>query len=295
VWEERTLERECPDGKKESSSKRPDKATSPKPAVAKSEAHAVISDDDHDSSAFMVHTSESCPDDVWYMDGGATEHMIDRLDWFVSIKEIEEGRWPVMIADNRRPWARGVGNINVQCCINKKWEKKILQRVLYVPELRKNLFSVGQAADKGFVTTYTCNACYLTNPSGGGGPVLIGTRANKLYKLELQVDVPVSQANLVATCSPSKPAHATATPVASKAKKLDLWHQRFGHVHPAMLIHMHNHNTVEGLELTGHGLSPSPCEGCALGKTHASRFPNAANQFVQRKLVSFSTLMYAGL
>jgi hypothetical protein len=101
------------------------------------------------------------------------------------------------------------------------------------------------------------------------------------------VDVPESQVNLIATYSPSKPAHATATLVASKAKKLDLWHQRFGHVHPTMLIHMHNHNIVDGLELTSHGLSPSPCEGCAFGKNKCQPFSKRRESIRAEKVGQF--------
>jgi hypothetical protein len=38
------------------------------------------------------------------MDGGATEHMTDCLDWFVLLEEVPNGRWPVMIADNQKLW-----------------------------------------------------------------------------------------------------------------------------------------------------------------------------------------------
>ena len=74
-----------------------------------------------------------------------------------------------------------------------------LKRVLFVLELRKNLFSVGQAADRGYVTTYMRKACYLATISGS--VVMTGTCATKLYKLELRVIPPKSHASLVMTAS----------------------------------------------------------------------------------------------
>jgi hypothetical protein len=122
----------------------------------------------------MVHKGEQSVDDAWYMDGGATNHMIDRLDWFDSFTFVPQGHWPVMIVDNRRLWVRGVGSIHIKCLVNKTWEQCTIHRVLYIPEQKKNLFSVGQAADKGFTTTYMHQACYLTSNGGHGKVVLVG-------------------------------------------------------------------------------------------------------------------------
>ena len=143
----------------------------------------------------MVHADEYDKDESWYMDGGATDHMTDRIDWFSTFKKVAEGRWRVMIADNRRLWIRGTGVIHIQCLIDGKWQKRKLERILFVPELQKNLFSVGQAADRGYVTTYTKRACYLA--SADGSVVMIGIRNTRLYRLELKVVLPVKLANIV--------------------------------------------------------------------------------------------------
>ena len=58
---------------------------------------------------------------------------------------------------------------------------------------------VGQAADKGFITTYTHDACYVTSNKGAGNIVLMDVRTNKLYKLAMKVDQPASQANVAIT------------------------------------------------------------------------------------------------
>ena len=103
------------------------------------------------------------------------------LDWFATFKPIPRERWPVMIVDNRRLWVRGVGRISITCKIDNHWKPRNIKRVLYVPELRKNLFSVGRATDKGFITTYTRHTCYVISHEGRGEIVLTSTRENKLY------------------------------------------------------------------------------------------------------------------
>ena len=111
-------ERECPEHKKDKDSDNTINKTRSKTCDARtSEAHAIISEDFEagDSSAFMAYVGENQGDDAWYMDGGATDHMTDHLEWFDSLKNMPEGRWPVMITDNPRLWVRGVGRIQVKC------------------------------------------------------------------------------------------------------------------------------------------------------------------------------------
>jgi hypothetical protein len=127
----------------------------------------------------------------------------------------------------------------------------------------KNLFLVGQAVDKDFVTTYTRNACYLENNSGE--VVLTGARINKLYRLELRVVRPGSQANMVIGESSS-----SRNPDSTFAKFFNLWHQRFGHINNATIYPMH---TDEGLNLVSHTLPDNPYKGCAFGKNKRRLFP----------------------
>ena len=102
-WEK---DAECPENKKKSRQGAKVEKKLDTKADAKSEANAVTSNDadEDDNSAFMVHANDEKDKDAWYMDGGATEHMTDRLEWFQTFTEVAEGRWPVMIADNRRLW-----------------------------------------------------------------------------------------------------------------------------------------------------------------------------------------------
>jgi hypothetical protein len=118
--------------------------------------------------------------------------MTDRIEWFTEFQRITLGKWPVMIVDNCRLWVCGIGSIKIRCFVDGRWEPRTMARVLYVPKLRKNLFLVGQAADRGFVSTYTSRTCYLTSNEGQGKIVLNGVRCRKLYELHLMVEKPTS-------------------------------------------------------------------------------------------------------
>lgn len=82
------------------------------------------------------------------MDSGATDHMSNNCSWFNTYNEFQEAL-PVRIADGKRIFARGSGDINIRAFDGAEWKRKHLSNVLYVPELKYNLFSLGAALDKG--------------------------------------------------------------------------------------------------------------------------------------------------
>lgn len=86
--------------------------------------------------------------DEWYMDSGATDHMSNNRSWFNTYNEFQEAL-PVRIGDGKRIFAKGSGDINILAFDEVEWKKKHLSNVLYVPELKYNLFSLGAALDKG--------------------------------------------------------------------------------------------------------------------------------------------------
>ena len=135
---------------------------------------------------------------------------------------------------------------------------------MFVPDLRKNLFSIGQAADKGYHTIYKRNGCYIISNEGQGSVAIVGTRCAKLYELQIKVLEPPVMPR------PSPPLTILGTALA--AQSLEVWHQRFCHVHPDVLIRMANQSTVRGLDI-GTRTGPSTCIGCSLGKSHRMPFP----------------------
>ena len=74
---------------------------------------------------------------------------------------------------------------------------RTLYKVLYVPDLRKNFFSVRQVANKSYTTTYTKHECYFTSNGEHGRQVLTRKRVSKLYKLQVKVKISKSHANTV--------------------------------------------------------------------------------------------------
>ena len=85
--------------------------------------------------------------DEWISDSGATNHMSFRKDWFINLK-ISENLGNVVLGSESILKIVGVGDIPILELVHNKWEHSIIKDVLFVPDLKKNLFSEGYALRK---------------------------------------------------------------------------------------------------------------------------------------------------
>ena len=133
------------------------------------------------SEALLVKDSS---EEVWYANVGATEHMSNNRAAFINFKEIPKGTWPVAIANEQSLWVLGKRDIKIKRRAHDEWLDGTLHDVLYIPDLRTNIFSIGRAADRGVVTIYRKNTCQIIGDNGNGDILLTGIRTgNSLYKL----------------------------------------------------------------------------------------------------------------
>lgn len=79
--------------------------------------------------------------DVWLTDSGASKHITYRREW---LKEYRPCKGETAhLGDNSTCAVEGIGTVDIEKLINGVWEKGQIRDVMYVPLLRKNLFSVG--------------------------------------------------------------------------------------------------------------------------------------------------------
>ena len=141
-------------------------------------------------------------EEIWYADAGATEHMSDNRAAFINFKEIPKGKWPVAIANDQNLWVQGKGDIKIKRRAHDKWLDGTLHDVLYIPELRTNLFSVGRAADRGVITIYRKNSCQMVGDNGDGDILLTGVRTGtSLYKLQMKAVITQEEQSCAYTIS----------------------------------------------------------------------------------------------
>ncbi|KAK9744454.1 hypothetical protein QE152_g7709 [Popillia japonica] len=85
--------------------------------------------------------------EIQFSTTGASMHMTSRRDLFSEFFEDSEFGF-VKVADNKVLPTAGIGTVEIQVVLNGKVFDRRLSKVLYVPGLKRNLFSMGAATEK---------------------------------------------------------------------------------------------------------------------------------------------------
>lgn len=142
-------------------------------------------------------------------------------------------------------------------------KKRILQKVLFRPDLRRNLFSIGLASKAGLSFQTLGDKCALFQDLSQGPKVMEGVQTGTLYKL-LITPIP----STIFATAPS----TTFAVTTHKHEDITLWHNRMGHVNMQVLKTMSTHKSLDDFTLPSHAQLSSVCKGCALGKQHKATY-----------------------
>ncbi|KAH9642827.1 hypothetical protein HF086_008458 [Spodoptera exigua] len=190
--------------------------------------------------AFHVAISELKNDDglKWILDSGASAHMCFKRENFAELYEYTGS--PLKLGNQEAIEVAGRGNVLINKCVNGQWETSILRNVLYVPKLRRNLFSEGAVTRQGYniVKKHTDALIYKDNKV----VLCASLQSNNLYEL-----------NII----------TLQNPVCNVVQKLDLktWHERLGHINVKEIQKMCKNNVITGVDLSD--CDKFVCEGCA--------------------------------
>lgn len=196
--------------------------------------------------AMSADVNDICWDDHWLMDSGASAHMCYRKEFFESLDD--EINSTVVLGNGERLTVKGRGTVRIQKLLQGEWLNATITNVLFVPELRRNLFSEGVVTGKNMKIVKQNTHAEILDSSG---IIAVAEKdGNNTYKMLFRTLV--NSANLVLQDS------------------LKVWHQRLGHLNIASICTM-----VEKGYITGINLSDKDkffCEACALGKSHKLPF-----------------------
>ncbi|CAA7042014.1 unnamed protein product [Microthlaspi erraticum] len=158
----------------------------------------------------------------------------------------------VRFGDDSRVDIRGKGYI---LFTNKDGERKILTDVYYIPDLRSNIISLGQATESGCHVSMKEN--YLTVHDREGKLLVKANREkNRLYKVLMEVE-------------------STKCLQAEALNDSTRWHARLGHIGIEALKSMVNKELVSGIPRLS--LDKATCSSCLLGKQARKSFPQATS------------------
>lgn len=204
---------------------------------------------DKNETAFNVEVEANSiifENETWIMDSGASAHMTYRQDFFQTLDGSFKSR--VTLGNNQHLSVEGKGMIKIQKLIHGKWYDSTINNVLYIPELRKNLFSEGVLTEKKMkIVKFEKEAKVFE------GSNLVATAvkdSSNTYKMLFRTMI--CTANLTVT------------------DNLKLWHERCGHVNVKYLKEMVNKDLITGVKFSD--VENFFCESCLMGKQHKLPF-----------------------
>lgn len=208
---------------------------------------------DDDTELAMIGSSLPHHSEEWILDSGCTYHMCPNRDWFSSFEELDGGS--VFMGNDNTCKTKGIGKIRLRL---HDGAIRVLTDVRYVPDLRKNLISLGALESKGFKITLEGGVLKVVM---GALVVMKGTRQNNLYFLNGSTII-----GGAATVTDSK------EDVGSDTTKL--WHMRLGHAGEKALQGLVKQGLLKGAKTCKLGF----CEHCVLGKQTRVKFGTAIHR-----------------
>jgi len=124
-------------------------------------------------------------DMVWYLDTGASNHMCGHKHLFLDIQEIEDGH--VSFGDSAKvPPIKGRGKI---CFSQKDGKQGTMEDVYYVPDLKNNIFSMGQLLEKGY-SVFMKDRIFHLKEKNERALANVEMAKNRMFKLNLKSTLP---------------------------------------------------------------------------------------------------------
>jgi len=100
---------------------------------------------------------------VWFLDSGASFHMIRDRDLFSDLEDKDLGVH-IKMGDDGRYSATSIGTISFERESGKPF---LLKEVMHVLGLKKNLISVATLEDKGYDVVFSKGKAFLCNKTTG--------------------------------------------------------------------------------------------------------------------------------
>jgi hypothetical protein len=203
--------------------------------------------DDSEVSADLLSVSSGTDSliDSWILDSACSYHMCPNRQWFDTFKSCNAGT--VLMGNDARCKAIGIGTIKVRMFDGVV---RVLTNVRYVPDLKKNLISLGTLDSLGYSYSAKDGVMKITK---GALLAMKGEKIGNLYKL------------LGNTVTGGAAASISAEP---DNDDTILWHMRLGHLGERSMFELHKRNLLKGVKSCKLGF----CKYCVYGKQRRVSF-----------------------
>ena len=190
------IKRFCSEWKKKQENE--EEKESKSPAVANFSYHRrnsknkVDSDssDDDECIALVSEVAEE-KEKKWIMDSAATRHMSNDRKQFLGMKRLDKKK-SVKVGDGSIVTSNFEGSIKLRIKAVNQVRKFKLRKVLYVPELKYNLFSVSQTAENGKIVQFDEKGAQIKDITSKE-TVGTATKKGKLYYVNIMPEEKVKR------------------------------------------------------------------------------------------------------
>ena len=112
----------------------------------------------HRANSMSASTSTSAinPEDVWFVDSAASNHMMSHKEWFHELRELERHGYGETGEDTTHS-IRHISNV----LFGEEGKQTYIKTVLHVPTITKNLVSVGQIVEQGMQVRFDQGGCFI--------------------------------------------------------------------------------------------------------------------------------------
>ncbi|KAK4407355.1 hypothetical protein Sango_0316500 [Sesamum angolense] len=119
------------------------------------QANCIEENNSSDQLFYTCNSVAETGEATWYIDSAASNHMTYNKGAFQTLDE--SFKTNVKLGDNHIVKVEGKGSV----VINTKKGTRIINDVMYIPNLRTNLFSVGQMMEKGYTLHFGGDSCTI--------------------------------------------------------------------------------------------------------------------------------------
>ena len=220
--------------------------------------------------------------DSFFIDSGASCHLISNKEWFSVFNEKDSGL-SVTLPDDSNIQSGGSGNVKLQFSDGEK----TLTNAVYVPNLGTNLISVSKMTEKNLAVVFVNNKCEVFHRDDfqyTGTVQFDAELKNDLYKLNATpvkgkvCNGPVIQDQVVSKTDQHSSCHTLEV---DSPEKLEAWHSRMGHLNKKDLQQLCKQGSF-GADVWGN--LDGACDACQKGKQCRNSFPQSEHIKVDDKL-----------
>ncbi|KAE8674058.1 hypothetical protein F3Y22_tig00111769pilonHSYRG00329 [Hibiscus syriacus] len=233
------MKRDCPKLKKQTDEKRD----------GSSKSVNVVEDDNSDCSEgdmFSISTTQLT--DAWILDSGCSYHITPNREWFSTYRPVNSGS--VYLGDDRCCNIVGIGDVRIKM---HDGSVRMLSGVRHIPDLKKNLISLGTLHKNGFIPKADEDRETIRIVKGALTVMKGKMTAGNIYRL------------LGSTVAGG--VHS----VESCDNTTKLWHMRLAHLSERGMAELHKRNLLHGVK----SCKLDFCKYCVLGKQTKVRFKTA--------------------